>query len=244
MQIPFHHKRNVEALQDFIFESKIDGLFCVGDEIDVPQLGAFNKGTRAEFERTLQKDFTTAHNVLKDFREALGNKKPFVLQRSNHSQRIEKYIYKNAPAFESVTALRIENLLGLNKLGITYQRHMDFIAPGVLMSHGDEGRLYSNGLTALNLGIRTGQNMVCGHTHRQAIASASRGFAGRLNTIWGMEVGNLMDIRSIGASYIREKMANWQQGFGMLYVQDNHVVPQLVPINNKGKFIADGQEWG
>jgi hypothetical protein len=30
----------------------------------------------------------------------------------------------------------------------------------------------------------------------------------------------------------------------MLYVQDNHVVPQLVPINNKGKFIADGQEWG
>ena len=244
MQIPFHHKRNVEALQDFIFESKIDGLFCVGDEIDVPQLGAFNKGTRAEFERTLQKDFTTAHNVLKDFKEALGNKKPFVLQRSNHSQRIEKYIYKNAPAFESVTALRIENLLGLNKLGITYQRHMDFIAPGVLMSHGDEGRLYSNGLTALNLGIRTGQNMVCGHTHRQAIASASRGFAGRLNTIWGMEVGNLMDIRSIGASYIREKMANWQQGFGMLYVQDNHVVPQLVPINNKGKFIADGKEWG
>ena len=222
----------------------MDGLYAVGDEIDVPQLGAFNKGTRAEFERTLQKDFTTAHNVLKDFREAVGKKKPFVLQRSNHSQRIEKYIYKNAPAFESVTALRIENLLGLNKLGITYQRHMDFIAPGVLMGHGDEGRLYSNGLTALNLGIRTGQNVVCGHTHRQAIASASRGFGGRLNTIWGMEVGNLMDIRSHGAGYIREKMANWQQGFGMLYVQGNHVVPQLVPINNKGKFIADGEEWG
>jgi hypothetical protein len=222
----------------------VDGLYAVGDEIDVPQLGAFNKGTRAEFERTLQKDFTTAHNVLKDFREAVGKNKPFVLQRSNHSQRIEKYIYKNAPAFESVTALRIENLLGLNKLGITYQRHMDFIAPGVLMGHGDEGRLYNNGLTALNLGIRTGQNVVCGHTHRQAIASASRGFGGRLNTIWGMEVGNLMDIRSHGAGYIREKMANWQQGFGMLYVQGNHVVPQLVPINNKGKFIADGEEWG
>jgi hypothetical protein len=222
----------------------VDGLYAVGDEIDVPQLGAFNKGTRAEFERTLQRDFTTAHNVLKDFREAVGKNKPFVLQRSNHSQRIEKYIYKNAPAFESVTALRIENLLGLNKLGITYQRHMDFIAPGVLMGHGDEGRLYNNGLTALNLGIRTGQNVVCGHTHRQAIASASRGFGGRLNTIWGMEVGNLMDIRSHGAGYIREKMANWQQGFGMLYVQGNHVVPQLVPINNKGKFIADGEEWG
>jgi hypothetical protein len=246
LQIPFHHKKNVEALQDFIFESKVDGLYAVGDEIDVPQLGVFNKGTRAEFERTLQRDFTTTHNVLAEFREALGSKKkPFVLQRSNHSARIEKYIYKSAPAFESVTALRIENLLGLNKLGITYQRHMDFIAPGVLMGHGDEGVLSkSGGLTALNLGIRTGQNVVCGHTHRQGISSASRGFGGRLNTIWGMEVGHLMDLRSSGASYISEKSANWQQGFGMLYVQDNHVVPQLVPINNKGKFIADGQEWG
>ena len=246
MQIPFHHKRNVEKLQDYIFESKVDGLACVGDEIDVPQLGVFNKGTRAEFERTLQRDFNTAHNVLSDFREALGSKKkPFILQRSNHSQRIEKYIYKNAPAFESVTALRIENLLGLNKLGITYQRHMDYIAPGVLMGHGDEGRLYSQGgLTGLNLGIRTGQNVVCGHTHRQGISKASRGFGGRLNTIWGMEVGHLMDLRSSGANYIREKAANWQAGFAVLYVEGNHVVPQLVPINEKGKFIVDGKEWG
>jgi hypothetical protein len=246
LQIPFHHKRNVEKLQDFIFETKVDSLACVGDEVDVPQLGAFNKGTRAEFERTLQRDFNTAHNVLADFREALGSKKkPFILQRSNHSQRIEKYIYKNAPAFESVTALRIENLLGLNKLRITYQRSMDYIAPGVLMGHGDEGRLYSQGgLTALNLGIRTGQNVVCGHTHRQGISKASRGFGGRLTTIWGCEVGHLMDLRSSGANYIREKAANWQSGFGILYIQNNHVVPQLVPINDKGKFIVDGKEWG
>ncbi len=109
----------------------------------------------------MQRDFDTAHKVLGEFREALGSKKKsFILQRSNHSQRIEKYIYRNSPAFESVTALRIENLLGLNKLGITYNRSIDFIAPKVLMAHGDEGRLYSNGLTALNLGIRTGQNMV------------------------------------------------------------------------------------
>ena len=210
----------------------------------MPQLGAFNRGTRKEFERTLQKDFNTAHNVLKDFREALGNKKPFVLQRSNHSQRIEKYIYRNAPAFETIEALRIENLLGLNKLRITYNRHMDFIAPGVLMGHGDEGRLYSTaGLTALNLGIKTGQNVVCGHTHRQGISSQSRGFGGRLNTIWGMEVGHLMDLRGDGANYIREKAANWQMGFAILYIQDKLVVPQLVPINDKGNFIADGELW-
>jgi hypothetical protein len=246
LQIPFHHKKNVEKVLDYIWESKIDGIYCVGDEVDCAELGIFNKGTKKEFEGTLQKNFNLTHSILKDFREALGSKKkPFVLQRSNHSQRIEKYIYKNAPAFESVTALRIENLLGLNKLGITYQRQMDFIAPGVIMGHGDEGVLSkSAGLTALNLALRTGQNVVCGHTHRQGISKASRGFGGRLNTIWGLEAGHLMDLNSSGASYIKEKSANWQQGFALLYVKDNHVVPQLVPINAKGKFIADGKEWG
>jgi hypothetical protein len=47
---------------------------------------------------------------------------------------------------------------------------MDFIAPGVLLAHGDEGRMFTEmALLAVNLGIRTGQNVVCGHSHRQGI---------------------------------------------------------------------------
>jgi UDP-2,3-diacylglucosamine pyrophosphatase LpxH len=43
------------------------------------------------------------------------------------------------------------------------------------MGHGDEGRLYNHaGQTALGLATRTGKNVVCGHTHRQGISSASR----------------------------------------------------------------------
>lgn len=216
----------------------------MGDEIDLPQLGVFNKNTKKEFEGSLQKDFNTAHNVLKEFRDALGYKKPFVLQRSNHSDRIEKYLMRNSPAFDSLEVLKLESLLGLNKLRITYNRTIDYIAPGVLMAHGHEGRLVPTaGLTALNLAIKSGQNIVCGHTHRQGISNVSNGFGGRLKGIWGMEVGHLMDLRSTGANYISNKMANWQQGFGMLYVQDKHVVPQLIPINAKGNFIADGKEW-
>jgi len=52
-----------------------------------------------------------------------------------------------------------------------------------------------------------------------------------------------MDLRSDGANYIKEKAANWQMGFAMLYVQDKIVVPQLVPMNDKGQFIADGELW-
>ena len=182
--------------------------------------------------------------MLKEFRDALGKTKPFVLQRSNHSDRIEKYLRRNSPAFDSLEVLKIESLLGLNKLRITYNRTIDYIAPGVLMAHGHEGRLYTTaGLTSLNLGIKSGQNMVCGHTHRLGISSVSNGFGGRLNTIWGLEVGHLMDIKSKGAEYISNKMANWQQGFGMLYVEGKHVTPAIVPINAKNEFIADGELW-
>jgi hypothetical protein len=227
-------------------KQKLMALACVGDEIDVPQLGAFNKGTRAEFERTLQRDFNTAHNVLGRFQGSPWIKEEAIYLATHQItvSALKSTYTRMHQHLNQLQRLRIENLLGLNKLRITYQRQMDFIAPGVLLAHGDEGRMFQNGLMAVNLGIRTGQNVVCGHSHRQSIAKSSRGFAGRLNTIWGMEVGHLMDTRSSGANYIKEKSMNWQQGFAVLYVEGNHVVPQLVPINDKGKFIVDGKEWG
>ncbi len=87
------------------------------------------------------------------------------------------------------------------------------------MGHGDEGRLYNHaGQTALGLATRTGKNVVCGHTHRQGISSASHGFAGNLSTLWGMEVGHLCDLNSSGMRYMKEGHANWQAGFGILLV--------------------------
>ena len=53
-----------------------------------------------------------------------------------------------------------------------------------------------------------------------------------------------MDLKSPGAAYIREKMANWQQGFAMLYVEGNHVVPQLVPINGLYSPWSAARTWG
>jgi hypothetical protein len=112
------------------------------------------------------------------------------------------------------------------------------------MGHGDEGRLYNHaGQTALGLATRTGKNVVCGHTHRQGISSASYGFAGNLSTLWGMEVGHLCDLNSSGMRYMKEGHANWQAGFGILYEQDGIVKPELVPFNKNGSFIAEGELW-
>ena len=244
MQIPFHSRKHIDSLLNYISAVKPD-LACVGDEVDVPQASRWSKGTAQEFEGTLQRDLNTAKDILKQFRDAQGHDKTFWLQRSNHTQRLEDYIRKFAPAFSTIDVLKIEKLLNLDELGITYNRQLTEIAPNVLLAHGDEGRLFKDsGRTSLDLAKRTGKNVVCGHTHRQGIASESTGFGGRQHVLWGMEVGNLMNLKSRGASYMKERVANWQMGFGILYVENHIVKPEIIPMDSKGRFIADGELWG
>jgi len=244
LQIPYHSKRHVDSLLNYVSAIKPD-IAAVGDETDVPQASRWTKGTAKEFEGTLQRDLNTTKEILGQFREAQGKRKKFWLQRSNHTQRLEDYIRKYAPAFSVIDALRIEKLLDLEKLGITYNRQLTEIAPNVLLAHGDEGRMFKDaGRTALDLAKRTGKNVVCGHTHRQGLVSESHGFGGKQHVLWGMEVGNLMNLKSTGAGYLKEKIANWQHGFGILYVKDNIVKPELIQMDGKGRFIADGELWG
>lgn len=243
MQIPFHSEKHLHSLARYIDAVKPD-LACVGDEIDVPQASRWTKGTAQEFEGSLQKDLNTTKAVLKMLRDAQGHSKQFWLQRSNHTQRLEHYIRQYAPAFSVIDVLKIEKLLDLDKLGITYNRALTEIAPNVLLAHGDEGRMFKDaGRTALDLAKRTGKHVICGHSHRQGIASESTGFHGKQSLLWGMEVGNIMDIKSRGAGYLKEKMANWQTGFGILHVEGNIVKPEIVPMDWKGRFIADGELW-
>ena len=243
MQIPYHSKRHLDSLLRYVDAVKPD-LACVGDEVDVPQASRWTKGTAKEFEGTLQKDLNSAKDILGQFRDAQGHDKSFWLQRSNHTQRLEDYIRKYAPAFSVIDALKIEKLLDLEKLGITYNRHLSEIAPNVLLAHGDEGRMFKDaGRTALDLAKRTGKNVVCGHSHRQGLVSESHGFGGKQNVLWGMEVGNLMNLKSSGAGYLKEKIANWQTGFGLLSVIDGIVKAETIPMDSKGRFIADGELW-
>ena len=245
MQYPYIKKSYVESLLDYINYVKPDKLLSVGDELDCQTISTFSRGTALEFEGSLQKNINGLKSLLKEFRSAIGNK-PFQIQRSNHTVRIEKYISRHAPAFSVIDAIKIENLLGYNDkdIKVTYNRSLTEVAKGVIMGHGDEGRLYNHaGQTALGLATRTGKNVVCGHTHRQGISSASYGFAGNLSTLWGMEVGHLCDLNSSGMRYMKEGHANWQAGFGILYEQDGIVKPELVPFNKDGSFIAEGELW-
>lgn len=221
----------VNTVIRLIKEEKPDELWCVGDELDAPEPSRWNKGMAGEYAPTLQDSIDETFNLMLDFRNALGKKKPFIIQRSNHTDRIQTYIRKYAPAFATLDTLKVEELLGYSSLGITYLHKMRELMPGWVMAHGDEGSLSRTpGTTALGLAKKLGKSVVCGHTHRLGLQHETTGLNGKTHTLFGLEVGHLMDIKQ--ASYLTSGVANWQQGVGMLIQTNKQVIPYTIPIVN------------
>jgi hypothetical protein len=159
--------------------------------------------------------------------------------RSNHTDRIDTYVRRYAPALASLRDLEYTKLVGLGELSITWHTKPFTFTPGWLLAHGDEGSLSRiAGSTAMGLARKWGYSCVTGHTHRLGLQHDHRSLNGRITKyLWGMEVGCLMDMRK--ADYLGPGMsANWTQGVGII---DNGI-PELVPIVGH-KIRYGGQEW-
>lgn len=231
LQIPYQNNTVVSAVNEFIKYYKPDELWCVGDELDAPEPSRWNRGMAGEYAGTLQAGIDETKEIIGSFKKALGKNKPFYIQRSNHTDRIDTYIRKNAPAFNSLRSLEVEELLGYNSLGVTYLHKMNELLPGWVMAHGDEGKLSQTpGATALALAKRLGKSVVCGHTHRVGLQHDTVGMYGKTHTLFGLEVGHMMDMKQ--ADYLSAGTANWQHGIGILVQSGNKVIPYAVPIIN------------
>jgi predicted phosphodiesterase len=241
LQVPDEDPKAVEAIAGWARRWKPDEVLCVGDEFDSPEAARWNKGYATEYAGTLDQNRLRTVRTLTLFREGPLGRVPFHLMRSNHGDRIRKYLERYAPALAGLPELQYEKLLRLDELGITYHEAPYEWAPGWLLAHGDEGSLIqTSGGTAMNLAQRWGKSVVCGHTHRMGIQHKHHVLGGRVTShLFGVEVGHLMDMRK--ADYLRAGHGNWQQGFGVAYVEGRRVHVQTVPIIGRS-FVVDGKE--
>ena len=236
LQIPYHDPRAVNNLIDFIKRYKPDRVVSIGDEIDMPQISRWNRGTAGEYVGSLGRDRDITVKILEKLRVT-------DVIRSNHTDRLFNYIANQAAGLSGIPELKLENFLRLPELGITYWRKPMPIAPNWVAVHGDHGRISQvAGQTALKQALQHGKSIVCGHTHRLGLThatEASGGIVGRILT--GLEVGNLMDFKK---AFYTNGSANWQQGFGLLYVDGRNVTPVAVPVQRDGSFIVEGKRYG
>ena len=235
LQVPYQDARAVDALATAIDELKQpdDIVVTVGDEMDFQTIGRWSQGTPLEYERTMGKDRDTTVQVLKDLQVNH-------VIRSNHTDRLFASVMRRLPGLLGVPELELENFLRLPELGITFHKEAFNVAPDWVVLHGDEaGISQTAGQTAAGLVKKVGMSVACGHTHRLGLQPYTTGVNGKhTRTLFGFEVGNLMDMRKA----LYAKTHNWQQGFGILYVQDKIVTPVPIPIQ-KRSFVIEGQQW-
>lgn len=237
LQVPYQDKRAVNNLAAFIKAIKPTDVVSVGDEMDMQTISRWSAGTPLEYERSIGKDRDETVRTLELLRVTH-------MTRSNHTDRLYNSVMKRLPGLLGAPEIELQNFLRLPQLGITYHYEPWQVAPQWLLLHGDEGSTSQvGGQTALGLAKKSGMSVVCGHTHRAGLLHHSQSYGGRpVKTVWGLEVGNLMDMRK--ASYLKAGIANWQQAFGILYIDGNNVTPQLVPIHKDGSFIVGSKVWG
>ena len=237
LQCPFIDEKSTFAVARFLKKWKPHRTIQIGDEIDLPQLGGFNAGTIDEMVGNINDDRKYTQDVLRylGVTDVVG---------SNHGIRLYKSIKRRLPSFLNLPEMQYERFMGYDKIGIKFHPYGIDWAHGWTAVHGDAFPISQiPSQTALNGARRLGRSVLCGHTHRLGISAfteASRGKLGR--TVWGVEIGNLVDLASSGMAYTRG-YANWQQGFAVAYVQDRKVQVVPIPIHDH-KFIFEGKIYG
>lgn len=242
-QIPYDDRRALTAVVGFIGAYQPDQVIHIGNLLDYPTPARWTKGTADEFAQRIKPDAEQAKaRFLGPLREVYDG--PVGIHEGNHDERPRTYLAKYAPALAESGAFNIETLLNFDGFDITLLPEFYKVAPGWITTHGHRGGVRLSqiaGNTALNAARKFNTSVVMGHTHRMGIGSETRGYGGNISkTVTGMEVGNLMNMKL--ATYLKGSTANWQQGFGILTIDGNHVTPTAVSIS-RGCFTVNGDTW-
>ena len=240
-QIPEQDSRAVSALIGFIGDASPSGIVDIGDWMNFDPPSRWSKGTAAEFDTSLTKDLKVAHGIQQRVRAVHDGW--WKRHLGNHDLRVADSVRRYAPWLCGYEGISYESMLKHDEYGIETLPLIYDIAPGWISTHGHKGTHMSlrPAGTAMSLVRKTGKSVVIGHTHRAGLEPWDRGYNGRTDRLWAMEVGNLMDMRK--ASYLEIGSANWQTAFGLLHVTGRHVRPEVIYITN-GRFTVDGQEYG
>lgn len=242
-QLPYHDRRALKAVVRFIGDYQPDRLIHIGDMMDYPTPARWSKGTAEEFAKQMKEDNEKGKEFLASIRAVYDGW--FGIHEGNHDLRPREYLVKYAPALvEYSDQFHFENLLDFDGFGIELLPEFYKVAPGWVTTHGHRGQISISriaGNTALNAARKFGTSVVMGHTHRAGVLSHTTGYGGDIKQVLtGMEVGNLMNMKL--AQYLKGGTGNWQQAFGLLTIDGQHVKPEVVPIH-KGRFTVDGHTW-
>ena len=233
LQVPYQDPNYIKVMKKFMDAVKPDERGQIGDLMDQPEVGRWNKGAAGEFAGTFWKNVNTTRRLLDELKFDW-------VRMGNHDERMETYLSRYAPALHGPDSeFTLQHVLKLDELGVRLERKPFHVAPGWVAAHGHEGALSPvAGRTAFGLAQRWNCSVVCGHTHRLGTVSTTVGMPSARKTLTGMEVGHGMQEKH--AAYIKSGSPNWQKGFGILVVDGGHTYHTAVHMRPDCSFTWEG----
>jgi hypothetical protein len=213
--IPYHDQEAISAALDFC--KKIQPQILIIHELhDFYSLSRFDKDP--ERLDGLQTELNWVGDYLRILRDTCPDSR-IILLKSNHLDRLRRYLWSHAQALASLDALAIPQLLNLERYNIEYKDY--FVYNNFIFKHGN---LVSKeaGMTARRELAAEGMSGVSGHTHRLAqIYARERG--GKYTWI---ENGCLCDL---SPDWI-DGVANWQHGISIVSFEQNSDAYFAMPL--------------
>jgi predicted phosphodiesterase len=209
LHAPYHHPGAVDFLAALRREIKPHEVVCIGDEIDAHGWGRWGRNPdslgQGEELRTAKKALGYLYTLFPRVKVCWGN----------HTLRAAKTAQRAGLPGEFVRPPA--EVLGAP---VGWEWSDRWVIDGVAYFHGDG---FSGPNASLNAAKTMRHNVVIGHIHAWA---GIQYHTGEFNTVWGMNVGCLVDPRSLAFAYARTTPNKQTLGTG--YVIDG--VPHFRPM--------------
>lgn len=233
---PTHDPKAIAVAMAIIEDVKPDVIVCVGDNLDLPEMGKYRLSPA--YQQTTQASIDAATMFCASMRAASPNAK-IVWLAGNHEERMPRYLLDNAAAAfgirkgntpESWPVMSIPYLCRMDEFFVEYRPGYpasDFwINEKIRVIHGD--RVKSNGSTAHLYLSREKTSVIYGHIHRIETAYKTREDYDGPRTILAASPGTLARIDGAvpstkggvdldGRPLVRHE--DWQQGVGIVNFQ-------------------------
>lgn len=231
---PHEDKHAIRAILDMLRYEQPTGVFQSGDLLDTKAPARWSKGRAEEYVSSMRNEVDSGIRFWDNLRRAVPNA-TLTWVSGNHEDRLRNYVNTYAPAIADIMPDMAE-LMKLGDFGVNVAPKPWDAFPGVRVIHG---KLLDStaGFSARKEVERHGMSIIQSHTHRLGLW-----FKTTDKTRFGLEAGHLCDIAQ--ASYLDfPEVANWQQGFGYVYVDGNRVQPGIVHIHKGGRFTFNGRNY-
>ena len=259
---PTHDEKAIQVALKIIVDAQPDVIVCVGDNLDLPEMGKYL--TYPAYAQTTQAAIDRSTKFCAEMRAAAPTAK-IIWLAGNHEERMPKYLLVNAGAAyglrkgntpNSWPVLSIPYLCRMDEFGVEYRPGYPasdyWINEKLRVIHGD--RVKSSGSTAHIYLNSEKTSVIYGHIHRietafktredydgpRTIMAASPGCLARIDgAIPSTRGGVDLDGRPL------TRYENWQQGLGIVTYEDDQshrFTYDVIPIYN-GWALYHGKEY-